>query len=80
MSTESMMPSNYLILCRPLLLLPSIFPSIRVFSNESLGTLLSISQMGATGHKAESPNTWLDLYPLLGATAQEGGQPRPLWA
>ena len=29
-----MMPSNYLILCRPLLLLPSIFPSIRVFSNE----------------------------------------------
>ena len=30
-----MMPSNYLILCRPLLLLPSIFPSMRVFSNES---------------------------------------------
>ncbi|CAI9173099.1 unnamed protein product [Rangifer tarandus platyrhynchus] len=35
MSTESVMPSNHLILCRPLLLLPSIFPSIRVFSNES---------------------------------------------
>ena len=35
MSIESMMPSNHLILCRPLLLLPSIFPSIRVFSNES---------------------------------------------
>ena len=34
-SIESMMPSNYLILCRPFLLLPSIFPSIRVFSNES---------------------------------------------
>ena len=34
MSIESMMPSNYLILCCPLLLLPSIFPSIRVFSNE----------------------------------------------
>ena len=34
MSIESMMPSNHLILCRPLLLLPSIFPSIRVFSNE----------------------------------------------
>ena len=30
-----MMPSNHLVLCRPLLLLPSIFPSIRVFSNES---------------------------------------------
>ena len=35
MSIESMMPSNHLILCCPLLLLPSIFPSIRVFSNES---------------------------------------------
>ena len=35
MSIESVMPSNYLILCCPLLLLPSIFPSIRVFSNES---------------------------------------------
>ena len=34
MSTESVMPSNHLILCYPLLLLPSIFPSIRVFSNE----------------------------------------------
>ena len=36
MSTESVMPSNHLILCRPLLLLPSIFPNIRVFSNESV--------------------------------------------
>ena len=36
MSIESVMPSNYLILCHPLLLLPSIFPSIRVFSNESV--------------------------------------------
>ena len=35
MSIKSMMPSNQLILCCPLLLLPSIFPSIRVFSNES---------------------------------------------
>ena len=35
MSIKSMMPSNHLILCHPLLLLPSIFPSIRVFSNES---------------------------------------------
>ena len=34
MSTELMMPSNYLILCRPLLRLPSIFPSIRIFSSE----------------------------------------------
>ena len=35
MSIESVIPSNRLILCRPLLLLPSVFPSIRVFSNES---------------------------------------------
>ena len=34
MSIKLVMPSNHLILCRPLLLLPSIFPSIRVFSNE----------------------------------------------
>ena len=34
-SIESVIPSNHLFLCRPLLLLPSIFPSIRVFSNES---------------------------------------------
>ena len=36
MSIESVMPSNHLILCRPLLLLPSILPSIGVFSNESV--------------------------------------------
>ena len=36
MSIESVMPSSHLILCHPLLLLPSIFPSIRVFSSESV--------------------------------------------
>ena len=36
MSIASVMPSNHLILCHPLLLLPSIFPSLRVFSNESV--------------------------------------------
>ena len=36
MSIESVMPSNHLILCHPLLFLPSIFPSIRVFSSESV--------------------------------------------
>ena len=35
MSIESVMPSNRLILCRPLLLLPSVFPNVRIFSNES---------------------------------------------
>ena len=36
MSSETVMPSNHLILCHPLLLPPSVFPSIRVFSNESV--------------------------------------------
>ena len=36
MSIDSVMPSSHLILCHPLLLLPSIFPSIRVISNESV--------------------------------------------
>ena len=36
MSIKTLMPSNHLILCHPLLLLPSIFPSIRIFSNESV--------------------------------------------
>ena len=35
MSVESVMPSNHLVLCHPLLILPSVFPNIRVFSNES---------------------------------------------
>ena len=39
MSIKSVMPSNYLILCHPLLLLPSIFPSIRAFSSESMEIL-----------------------------------------
>ena len=43
MSIESVMPSNHLILCHPLLLLPSIFPSIRVFSNESGGQTTAVS-------------------------------------
>ena len=62
MSIKSVMPSSHLLLCHPLLLLPSIFPSIRVFSSESAGTLLRVSQMGAAHHKAESPKTWLDLW------------------
>ena len=48
MSIESVRPSNHLILCHPLLLLPSIFPNIRVFSNESalhqVATVLELQQ------------------------------------
>ena len=51
MFMELVMPSNHLILCRPLLLLPSIFPSIRVFSNEYSG-LVSFRM------------DWFDLAPL----------------
>ena len=43
MPIESVMPSNHLILCHPLLLLPSILPSIRVFSNESILHIRSIN-------------------------------------
>ena len=43
MSIESVMPSNHLILCHSLLLPPSIFPSIRVFSNESGGQSIGVS-------------------------------------
>ena len=50
MSTESVMPSNHLILCRPFLLLPSIFPIIRVFSSESA---LHIRQPMSDGDKTE---------------------------
>ena len=44
-SIESVMPSNYLILCHPLLLLPSIVPSIRVFSNESALCINQVAEL-----------------------------------
>ena len=43
MFIESVMPSNHFILCRPLLLLPSVFPTTRVFSNESGGQSIGVS-------------------------------------
>ena len=49
MSVESVMPSSHLILCRPLLLLPPIPPSIRVFSNESIRIMLNCPQL-RVGH------------------------------
>ena len=45
MSIESVMPSNHLILCCPRLLLPSIFPSIRVFSSEWVGSLNQVAKI-----------------------------------
>ena len=49
MSTEAVMPSKHLILCCPLLLLPSVFPSIRFFSNES--TVCCSHKKGKSGHR-----------------------------
>ena len=60
MSIESVMPSNHLILCHPPLLLPSIFPSLRVFSNESA---LHISEHpGLISFRMD----WLDLLAVQG--------------
>ena len=67
-SIESLMPSNHLILCHPLLLLPSIFPSIRVFSNESalhirwpkLDYDLKQQRQGKSGSRITSPLWSLD--------------------
>ena len=67
MSNESVMPSNYLILHRPLLLLPSIFPRIRVFSNESglpiryWGFSFSISPSNEYSGLISFRMHWLDL-------------------
>ena len=55
MSIESVMPSNHLILCRPLLLLPSIFSSIRVFSNEPKLSKAFISQVITIGLQKSLP-------------------------
>ena len=74
-SIESMIPSNHLILCCPLLLLPSVFPSIRIFSNEpvlcirwpnywsfSLSTSLSNEYSGLISFRID----WLDLFAVQG--------------
>ena len=62
MPIESMMPSNHLILCRPLLLLPSIFPSIRIFSNEFFK---SVGQsIGLSASASALPNNIQDWFPL----------------
>ncbi|CAI9165506.1 unnamed protein product [Rangifer tarandus platyrhynchus] len=75
MSVESVMPSNHLILCRPLLLLPSVFPSIRVFSNESVLPIrcpkywsfsFSISPSSEFSGLISFRMDWLDLLAVQG--------------
>ena len=74
-STESLMPSNHLILCSPLLLLPSIFPSIKVFSNESVLHIkwpknwsfsFSISSSNEYSGLISFRLDWLDLLAVQG--------------
>ena len=75
MSIASGMPSKHLILCRPLLLLPSIFPSIRVFSSESVLCIrwpkywnfsFSISPSNAYSRLISFRVDWLDLLAVQG--------------
>ena len=65
MSVELVMPSNHLILCRHLLLLPSIFPSIRVFSNESV-LCFNISPSNEYSGLISFGMDWLDLLAVQG--------------
>ena len=76
MSIKSVMPSNYLILCHPLLLPPSIFPSIRVFSNESVLRIrwtkywsfsFSISPANEYSGLISFRINWFDLLAVQGA-------------
>ena len=75
MYIEAVMPSNHLILCRPLLLLPSIFPNIRVFSNESVLHIrwpkyssfsFSISASNEYSGLISFKMDWLDLFAVQG--------------
>ena len=75
MSIKSVMPSNRLILCHPILLLPSLFPSIRVFSNESVllirwpkywGFSFSISPSNEHSGLISFMMDWLDLLESKG--------------
>ena len=74
--SKSVMPSNHLILCHPLLLLPSIFPSIRVFPNESVLCIrwpkdwsfnFSISPSNEYSKLISFRMNWLDLLAVQGA-------------
>ena len=65
MSIKSLMPSNHLILCCPFLLLPSIFPSIRVFSNGSVLCIFTGGQSsGASASTSVPPMNIQDWFPL----------------
>ena len=82
MSIELVMPSKHLILCRPLLLLPSIFPSIRLFSNESVLHIrwlkyqsfsINISPSSEYSGLISFRTDWLDLLVLGSFNRPEPG-------
>ena len=85
MSIESVMPSNYLILCPPLLLPPSIFPSIRVFSNESVlhirwpkywSFTFSVSPSNEHPGLISFRMDWLDLLAVQGTLQESSPTPQ----
>ena len=85
MFIESMMPFNHLILCHPLFLLPSIFPSIRVFSNESAIHIrwqkywsfsLNISPPNEHPGLISFRMDWLDLLAVQGDSQQSSPTPQ----
>ena len=92
MSVESVMPSNYLILCHPLLLLPSIFPSIRLFGSDSALHIrwpkywsfsFSISPFSEYSGLISFRTDWLDLLAVQGALRSllqhHSSKPSILW-
>ena len=92
MSIESVMPSNYLIFCHPLFLQPSIFPSIRVFSNESALPIrwpkywsfsFSISPSNEYSGLISFMMDWLDLLAVQGTLKSllqhHSSKPSILW-
>ena len=87
MSIESVMPSNHLIFCRPLLLPPSIFPSIRDFSNESVLRIrwieywsfgFSISPSNEYSGLISFRMDWLYLLAVQGTAVQDSQESSPI--
>ena len=88
MSIESVMPSNHLILCHPLLPLPSIFPSIRVFSNEPVllsrwpkywSVSFNISPSNEYSGLISYRTDWLDLLAVQGTLQHHSSKASILW-
>ena len=88
MSVELVMPSNHLILCRPLLLLPSIFPSIRVFSSESVLPIrwpkdwsfsFSISPSNEYSGLIFFRIDWFDLLAVQGTPKHHNSEASIIW-